>query len=91
MSPLTSATMPLRSRCSDLELKCGPFTRCCSPALFLERYLQHHDVARVVSQAVSSLHAIVRGTDANMPGELTLIAMQDALVNAPETFMAESV
>lgn len=91
MSPLTSATMPLRSRCSDLELKCGPFTRCCSPALFLERYLQHHDVARLVSQAVSSLHAIVRGTDANMPGELTLIAMQDALVNAPETFEAESV
>lgn len=63
----------------------------CIAALFLGRYLQHHDIALALSQSVSSLFALVRGTDASMPRDLNLIAMQDALVNAPETFDAERV
>ena len=61
----------------------------CIAALFLGRYLQHHDIALALSQSVSSLYALVRGTDARMPRDLNLIAMQDALVNAPESFAAE--
>jgi len=60
----------------------------CIAALFLGRYLQAHEIALALSQSVSSLYALVRGTDANMPRDLNLIAMQDALVNAPETFVA---
>ena len=63
----------------------------CIAALFLGRYLQHHDIALALSQSVSSLYALVRGTDAGMPRDLNLIAMQDALVKAPETFAAEFV
>lgn len=63
----------------------------CIAALFLGRYLQHHDVALALSQSVSSLYALVRGTDADMPRDLNLIAMQDALVSAPEAFAAERV
>lgn len=63
----------------------------CIAALFLGRYLQHHDIALALSQSVSSLYALVRGTDASMPRDLNLIAMQDALVKAPETFAAEFV
>jgi pyridoxine kinase len=61
----------------------------CIAALFLGRYLQHGDIARALSQSVSSLYALVRGTDASMPRDLNLIALQDALVHAPETFHAE--
>jgi pyridoxine kinase len=61
----------------------------CIAALFVGRYLQHGDIAQALSQSVSSLYALVRGTDANMPRDLNLIAMQDALVNAPQTFPAE--
>lgn len=61
----------------------------CIAALFLGRYLPHRDIALALSQAVSSLYALVRGTDASMPRDLNLIAMQDALVCAPETFAAE--
>lgn len=61
----------------------------CIAALFLGRYLQHGDIACALSQSVSSLYALVRGTDASMPRDLNLIAMQDALVNAPEAFVAE--
>ena len=61
----------------------------CIAALFLGRYLQHHDVALALSQSVSSLYALVRGTDASMPRDLNLIALQDALVHAPEAFAAE--
>ncbi len=61
----------------------------CIAALFLGRYLQHGDIAQALSQSVSSLYALVRGTDASMPRDLNLIAMQDALVRAPETFVAE--
>ena len=63
----------------------------CIAALFLGRYLQHHDVALALSQSVSSLYALVRGTDASMPRDLNLIAMQDALVHAPETFVTEQL
>lgn len=63
----------------------------CIAALFLARYLQHRDIALALSQSVSSLYALVRGTDASMPRDLNLIAMQDALVNAPETFAAEQI
>lgn len=63
----------------------------CIAALFLGRYLQHHDIALALSQSVSSLYALVRGTDAGMPRDLNLIAMQDALVKAPETFAAKFV
>lgn len=61
----------------------------CIAALFLGRYLQHHDIALALSQSVSSLYALVRGTDASMPRDLNLIALQDALVHAPEAFAAE--
>jgi pyridoxine kinase len=61
----------------------------CIAALFLGRYLQHGDVALALSQSVSSLYALVLGTDASMPRDLNLIALQDALVVAPETFVAE--
>lgn len=61
----------------------------CIAALFLGRYLQHHDIARALSQSVSSLYALVRGTDANMPRDLNLIAMQDALLQPREMFAAE--
>ncbi len=63
----------------------------CIAALFLGRYLQHGDIARALSQSVSSLYALVSGTDTGMPRDLNLIAMQDALVNAPETFAAEAL
>lgn len=62
----------------------------CIAALFLGRYLQHGDIARALSQSVSSLYALVRGTDADMPRDLNLIAMQDALVQAPEVFATEA-
>lgn len=58
----------------------------CIAALFLGRYLQHRDIALALSQAVSSLFALVRGTDAAMPRDLNLIAMQDQLVNPSHAF-----
>lgn len=61
----------------------------CIAALFLGRYLQHRDIALALSQSVSSLYALVRGTDAGMPRDLNLVAMQDALVRAPEVFATE--
>ena len=61
----------------------------CIAALFLGRYLQHHDIALALSRSVSSLYVLLRGTDASMPRDLNLIAMQDALVDAPEMFAAE--
>jgi pyridoxine kinase len=63
----------------------------CIAALFLGRYLQHRDIALALSQSVSSLYALVRGTDPNMPRDLNLIAMQEALVVAPEGFAAQSL
>lgn len=63
----------------------------CIAALFLGRYLQHGDIAQALSQSVSSLHALVRGTDAAMPRDLNLVTMQDALVHAPESFVAEAL
>jgi len=61
----------------------------CIAALFLGRYLQHREIALALSQAVSSLFALVRGTDAAMPRDLNLIAMQDQLVNPARQFDAE--
>ena len=61
----------------------------CIAALFVARYLQHSDIALALSQAVSSLYALVRGTDAEMPRDLNLIAMQDQLVNPDQHFDAE--
>ena len=61
----------------------------CIAAFFLGRYLQHYDIALALSQSVSSLYALVRGADVNTPRDLNLIAVQDALVKAPETFSAE--
>ena len=61
----------------------------CIAALFLARYLQHRDIAHALSQAVSSLYALVRGTDAAMPRDLNLIAMQDQWVNPAQHFDAE--
>ncbi len=63
----------------------------CIAALFLGRYLQHHDIALALSQAVSSLFALVRGTDSAMPRDLNLIAMQDQLVSPAQKFDAEMV
>ncbi len=63
----------------------------CIAALFLGRYLQHRDIALALSQAVSSLFALVRGTDAAMPRDLNLIAMQDQLVNPSQHFDAVSL
>lgn len=63
----------------------------CIAALFLGRYLLHRDLAQALSQSVSSLYALVRGTAPDMPRDLNLIAMQDALLHAPETFAAESL
>lgn len=63
----------------------------CIAALFLGRYLQHRDIALALSQAVSSLFALVRGTDAAMPRDLNLIAMQDQLVNPAQHFAAVMV
>ena len=60
----------------------------CIAALFLARYLQHRDIALALAQAVSSLYAIVQGTDAAMPRDLNLIAMQDQLVNPDQHFDA---
>ena len=60
----------------------------CIAALFLGRYLQHHDIALALSQSVSSLYALVRGTDAAMPRDLNLIALQDQLVNPTRYFAA---
>jgi pyridoxine kinase len=62
----------------------------CIAALFLGRYLQHHDIALALSQSVSSLFALVHGTDATMPRDLNLIAMQDQLVNPAQHFGAET-
>lgn len=61
----------------------------CAAARFRARYLQHHDIALALSQSVSSLYALARRADANMPRDLNLIAMQDALVQPPETFASE--
>ena len=63
----------------------------CIAALFLGRYLQHGNIAQALSQSVSSLYALVRGTDSAMPRDLNLVAMQDALVHAPESFVAEAL
>ncbi len=60
----------------------------CIAALFLGRYLQHHDIALALSRAVSSLFALIQGTDAAMPRDLNLIAMQDRLVNPAQHFAA---
>ena len=60
-------------------------------AVFLGRYLQRHDTGLALSHSVSSLQALVRGTDVGMPRDLNLISMQDALVRAPEVFAAELV
>ncbi|MEO7253870.1 MAG: pyridoxal kinase, partial [Casimicrobium sp.] len=60
----------------------------CIAALFLGRYLQHHDIALALAQAVSALFVLVRGTDATMPRDLNLIAMQDQLVNPSQHFDA---
>ena len=60
----------------------------CIAALFLGRYLQHRDIALALSRAVSSLFALVNGTDAAMPRDLNLIAMQDQLVNPAQHFAA---
>ena len=60
----------------------------CIAALFLGRYLQHRNIAFALSQAVSSLFSLVRGTDAAMPRDLNLIAMQDELVNPSQHFTA---
>jgi pyridoxine kinase len=63
----------------------------CIAALFLGRYLQHRDIALALSQSVSSLFALVHGTDATMPRDLNLIAMQDQLVKPAQQFDAERV
>ena len=63
----------------------------CIAALFLGRYLQSGDIAQALSQSVSSLYALVRGTDPGMPRDLNLIAMQNALVEAPERFVADAL
>lgn len=63
----------------------------CIAALFLGRYLQHHDIPHALSQAVSSLFALVRGTDAAMPRDLNLIAQQDALVAPDHVFAVDSL
>lgn len=60
----------------------------CIAALFLGRYLQHRNIAFALSQAVSSLFSLVRGTDVAMPRDLNLIAMQDELVNPSQHFTA---
>lgn len=60
----------------------------CIAALFLGRYLQHRDIALALSSAVSSLFALVKGTDAAMPRDLNLIAMQDQLVSPAQHFAA---
>ena len=60
----------------------------CIAALFLGRYLQHRDIALALSQAISSLFVSVRSTDAAMPRDLNLIAMQDQLVHPAQHFTA---
>lgn len=63
----------------------------CIAALFLGRFLQHRDIARALSQSVSSLYALVRGTDPKMPRDLNIVALQDALIAAPESFSVEAL
>ena len=61
---------------------------CVDAVLFLWCYLQHSDIALALSRAVSSLFALVEGTDDAMPRDLNLIALHDQLVNPAQHFTA---
>lgn len=60
-------------------------------ALFLGRYLRHHDVGIALSHSVSATYAIIEHTAAIRAREPALIAAQDHIVAPTARFQAERV
>lgn len=67
----------------------APLVRSLINGLDAHGYLQHSDLALAASQSVTSLYALLRGTEPSTPREPNGIALHDAPTRAPKTFAAE--